>query len=269
MRLRLGPFVVSLCCSDEQHELPSPLSDFLVDEPNDIRVTLSVGHRRREEWVKDYWPGPSVTEDAGLVEMRRTEWSTVFDLEHRRVQTRLEGPWPLGVDSLLRTTAQLFGLYQGLGLVLHSSSVERDGRAFVFIGRSGAGKSTAALNSVDRGARVLSDDMTFIHVGGRQGDPLVFSLPLKPHHGPMPTPSVVPLAGVFLLNKAANDEIRSQERGSQLAALLSVTTMAVRHPRFGASAVALAESLLEAVPVRVLHFSPGSSFWDAIESQRG
>ncbi|MFW5967481.1 MAG: HPr kinase/phosphorylase [Persicimonas sp.] len=49
-------------------------------------------------------------------------------------------------------------------LALHGSAIAVDGRAFVFIGPSGVGKSTSAYEAMRRGARLLADDMTLIDV---------------------------------------------------------------------------------------------------------
>jgi hypothetical protein len=45
------------------------------------------------------------------------------------------------------------------GVVLHSAGVVRNGAAFLFLGRSGAGKTTVARLSLAAGAEVLSDDL--------------------------------------------------------------------------------------------------------------
>jgi len=55
---------------------------------------------------------------------------------------------------------------------LHASAVSIDGRAVAFCGVSGAGKSTTAAHLVQRGHRLLSDDVCAIDTG--QGDPRVF-----------------------------------------------------------------------------------------------
>ncbi len=51
---------------------------------------------------------------------------------------------------------------------LHVSSVAIDGRAVLIGGRSGAGKSDLALRLIDRGARLISDDYTFVRRVGNQ-----------------------------------------------------------------------------------------------------
>lgn len=51
---------------------------------------------------------------------------------------------------------------------VHASSVALDGRAVLIGGRSGRGKSDLALRLIDRGARLVSDDYTYVRrVEGR------------------------------------------------------------------------------------------------------
>lgn len=57
---------------------------------------------------------------------------------------------------------------------IHVSAVAIDGRAVLIGGLSGKGKSDLALRLVDRGARLISDDYTFVR---RDDDRLVASAP--------------------------------------------------------------------------------------------
>lgn len=50
-------------------------------------------------------------------------------------------------------------------LPLHACCVERDGRAYAISGRSGAGKSSLAMQMVRRGYRILADDVTVVDPG--------------------------------------------------------------------------------------------------------
>jgi hypothetical protein len=53
-------------------------------------------------------------------------------------------------------------LHQRGLLPLHANGVELDGRAVAFMGHSGAGKSTTAAWFLDRGCRVLADDVCVV-----------------------------------------------------------------------------------------------------------
>ncbi len=79
----------------------------------------------------------------------------------------------LWVDSQLSTAeTALFTLAEGLGLLLirnhhfllHASAVAFEGKALVFCGVSGAGKSTTAAGFVEKEAQLLTDDLTLIQI---------------------------------------------------------------------------------------------------------
>lgn len=54
-------------------------------------------------------------------------------------------------------------LHQRCILPIHCNAVEMEGAAFLFCGDSGAGKSTLAAYFVDRGLRLLADDVCGLH----------------------------------------------------------------------------------------------------------
>lgn len=65
-------------------------------------------------------------------------------------------------------------LHQREQIVLHASAVEVDGKAIVFCGSSGAGKSTLAAALVQRGYRLITDDVSAITLSDA-APPLVHS----------------------------------------------------------------------------------------------
>ena len=85
---------------------------------------------------------------------------------------------PLYVSAVV--TGELFSVVlrqRGL-LVLHGSGVARDGRAVGFVGDSGWGKSTLAATLVERGWRLLTDDL--LVVGGLDGAGAPTAVPTHP-----------------------------------------------------------------------------------------
>lgn len=75
-------------------------------------------------------------------------------LEHELAQ-------PNVVENFLRILAAHRGLALG-GAVLHSAGLVLGGRAYIFAGRSGAGKTTLTRKAHSRGATVLSDDINLV-----------------------------------------------------------------------------------------------------------
>lgn len=80
-------------------------------------------------------------------------------------------PYP-GVDAM---SVQLFLMGSGLAailmqrrfLVMHGNAVEMDGMCVMCVGPSGAGKSTTAAGMMQRGHRVMSDDICVINAEGQ------------------------------------------------------------------------------------------------------
>jgi len=138
------------------------------------------------------------------------------------------------------------------GGVVHSSCVAADGKAFLFVGSSGAGKTTMARLWRDAGATLLNDERNIIRISPR--GPLAGS---SPWHGEenQVTPATVPLAGVFYLKQAACNEVRKLTSVESVTRLFTNTLVPVflqDGPRLILDAWA---DVLEAVPSYELSFT--------------
>lgn len=138
--------------------LPSLLPWSGDDRPPDITIRLG------RVTVPDDLPFRRVFMQIGA---DGTGWVTVPDV----VRMQIRGGTEVTVDPLVAVDAPdiaLFLLGSGLGILchqrhilpLHGSCVELDGRAVLFCGASGQGKSTLAAALAAQGLRVLSDDVT-------------------------------------------------------------------------------------------------------------
>ena len=87
--------------------------------------------------------------------------------------------------------------------VLHSSQVDLGRRSILFTGKSGAGKTTQGALWREAGYPTLNDETNLLFVNA-DGAAMAASTPWNGDYGRV-TPSVQPLAGVFLLNQAAED----------------------------------------------------------------
>jgi hypothetical protein len=176
-------------------------------------------------------------------------------------------PRERGVENILRVTLAWLTATRG-GMLLHSASIEKDGRAFLFFGQSGAGKSTLA--SLSRRGRVISDDLTLL-LPGRDGGLEAIGSPFRgtytqgePVHGRFP------LAAAFRLRKAAEDETArveplppAQALPDAFANLPFVVDQLHRSPKLFASI----ERSLKSIPMYLLRFTRhDDSFWDVIEA---
>jgi hypothetical protein len=90
----------------------------------------------------------------------------------RRSGYERDGTWIACEDPLDVLPRYELDLYEHVldrasdGWLLHAAALEIDGRAFVFAGPSGAGKTTLTLALLERGHRLLTDEMVWIDRDG-------------------------------------------------------------------------------------------------------
>jgi len=148
------------------------------------------------------------------------------------------------------------------GAVLHCAGISSSAGARLFLGRSGAGKSTLSRLAQERGATVLSDDLNALMPGA--SGPMVEKLPFTGDYGDTRTPAPpLPLAGLYRLEKAADDDLRPLSRAEAVACLLACSPYvnADAHRRDGL----LANFLFLRPPAWLLRFSLGGAFWPILD----
>jgi hypothetical protein len=152
------------------------------------------------------------------------------------------------------------------GFVVHAAAVEHEGMGLLFVGHSGAGKSTMSEIAEGVGARILSDDRAIVTIQNDQ--PIVWG---SPWHGSQRKGGAgsAPLCGVFLLAQHSEDSI------VPLTAARALGEMFVRliHPTVDADETANVLTalgmLVARLPVHELHFRPTAhAFHLAVECGR-
>ena len=104
-------------------------------------------------------------------------------LTEQRTGPRWQSLLNIGAGELILRTAILF---TG-GLVFHSSGLDDNGKGIVFVGHSGAGKSTqVGLWSQEPGVIAMNDDRIAVRVGSRRPDVLRHALGRHGRHRPQP-----------------------------------------------------------------------------------
>lgn len=155
-------FGLNLRSEIELPELPE------VDGPADVSVVLGPAGVPEQAWHsgRQSWGEPGAAwvfqPTWGAI---RVEGGVRFTIEKR------DGLSEEGIRVWLLGPAFAILLHQREMFVLHGSAVAVDGAAAVFLGRSGAGKSTTAYACARAGLPVLSDDIVPIEFAG--GAPVV------------------------------------------------------------------------------------------------
>jgi hypothetical protein len=149
-------------------------------------------------------------------------------------------------------------------LLLHSSCMIRDGKGYVFTGKSGSGKSTVA--SLNDGAKVLNDEISIIELG--PASPTLHDSPfngffLEKKEG------FAPLAGIYLLIQAPFHRV-SAARGADTIKTLSreiIPPMGLEtplSPKVYWEMLELASRTADRVSLCNLEFLPDTGFWKTI-----
>ena len=167
---------------------------------------------------------------------------------------------PYSIDSVLRITHSLLLATEG-GFLLHASSAMRNGRAFLFAGVSGAGKTTMArLAPPD--ATLLTDEISYVRRAGSG-----YQAHGTPFAGELARPGAnlsAPLDTLFLLEKAPANSVHPVAQRLAASAFL-------RHVLFFAEDAELVSRVFESalefvsrVNIARLAFQPDARVWELI-----
>lgn len=213
-------------------------------------------------WQNDLWRLGSTADRDVLIELndtRRHEWRGVGCFRDEFHSGTLYTRDPSGSPSPLlpfhhpHDMAVILSRLAFIGGgVVHSSCIAVDGKALLFIGSSGAGKTTLARLWRDAGATILNDERNIIRTTP-QG-PLAGA---SPWHGEenQVSPVTAPLAGVFYLKQADSNAVREIPCTESVTRLFTNTVVPVflqDGPRMVLNAWA---DVLETVPSFELSFT--------------
>lgn len=163
------------------------------------------------------------------------------------------------LDSLIRILLSVM-LLPRRGFLLHAATVVRDGRAYVFTGRSGAGKSTVA--SLSPGGSVLTDEISLLrcyssgwHAHG------------TPFWGEFRAAGLnerFPVAGIYVLVQARENRVEPLSPREGLRAILpNVLFFSSNKPMTEKLLRVMAEAA-QTIPFYRLYFRRDSTFWRVI-----
>jgi hypothetical protein len=174
---------------------------------------------------------------------------------------------PFVVEPFYGPTAELLMvqyLTRGQGILLHSCGIEIDGRGILFVGHSGAGKSTMARLWKDGGnVPILSDDR--IIVRKRDG---VFWMYGTPWHGQeeFASPEGYPVEKIYFIKHARKNEIKGTNAREATSKLLSCSFPPFWDREGMNFTLDLLSDLSNAVPCRELGFLPDNGIIHSIRS---
>jgi len=168
-------------------------------------------------------------------------------------------PLEYPLDELL----MIHRLSRGEGVEVHAVGIsDETGRGHLFLGHSGAGKSTTARLWLDRpGVRILSDDRIILRV--HEGQIWMYGTPWHGDAG-IASPDSAPLSGIYLLEHGTSNE-RTLLAPGQAAAELFTRCFVTHHSGEGIRfTLEFLDRVAREVPCSIFKFVPDESAVEAI-----
>lgn len=168
-------------------------------------------------------------------------------------------PLEYPLDELL----MIHRLSRAEGVELHAVGLCDDqGRGHLFLGHSGAGKSTTARLWIDRpGVKILSDDRIILRAS--EGRICMYGTPWHGDAG-IATPDCAPLTRIYLLEKGKSNEQHPLPPG-RAAAELFARSFVTHHSEDGIrSTLGFIDRVASQVPCSIFRFVPDESAVEAI-----
>jgi hypothetical protein len=183
------------------------------------------------------------------------EWSPTTRRGHIRQSAN-----PYSIDAVLRIAHTLVLARQG-GFLMHSASAIRNGRAFLFSGVSGAGKTTISrLAPPD--ATLLTDEISYVR---KRGDGYIaYGTPFTGELAKIGENVSAPLAALYLLAKGPENRIDEVAPGEAARSVLANMLFFAEDEELVQATFHSAFEFASRVPVRRLTFVPDVRVWELI-----
>lgn len=210
-----------------------------------------------------------VTEDADGLRILRGNTVATWDRAGRRCVLRepqanyRQGEYGEACcDSALRILLS-FRLLETDGFLLHSAGLVKDGKGYLFLGESGAGKSTVSRISAPF-ASVLSDDLALARL--TDDGAVVQGTPFYGEFGTAGADLTAPLHGLFFLRQHGANERVPLTPSEALPRFMRSILFFGEDRAATQTVLDLALGFCRRVPCYELRFLPDPSFWSAVEA---
>jgi len=273
-------FIISGLSKPQERTIRTLWPEFLpkrLDVPAPASTVLSIHRapdptfRKLERWVYelDFDYKPASLRIVGLDLMARIEIEPSFRAA-LWITTEAPETFHGAFENFLRVVVGYAALDRGGALVHSAAVVDRsDDDAWLFIGHSGAGKSTVSRLGMNSGRTVLSDDLNPIlpndnedHHGG--GEISVVGSPFLGDLGKR-SPSHHTLSGIYRLEQGTEEAVRAMGPAEMLASLMACSPYVNFDPYRREALCSNLVSLATRCPAHVLTFRRDGDFWPLLE----
>lgn len=235
-------------CDDEK---------FLESISERYAVYASVVHR------PDYSIRISLVEDARLIERDFPE-GELFACESDGAHGALEIIRDrLIFDRALRVILSM-RLIERQGLLVHGTAIRDNDLGYLFIGCSGAGKTTCARISARSGRTVMTDELAIVkNINGKF---FVYGTPFWGEHQGVSTAEGMPLAGIIDLLKSDEIALVGASPDKSVAGLMRCVVNFDPALHTHDACLGLVSDLVQSVHCRQLRFRRDRDFWNVLKS---
>ena len=218
----------------------------LIDPPQGSDQDATV-NRENDDWV-----------------IRRGDFLARLDANTGRGKVR-QNANPYSLDSVLRIVHSLILAERG-GFLLHSASAICDGRAYLFSGLSGAGKTTITrLAPPD--VTMLSDEISYVRPTPQGYS--AFGTPFSGELAKSGENCSAPIAGLFFLAQGLENRFDELPSGGAVRRLMRNILFFAEDRTLVEKLFATACDFIARVPVRRLTFYPDARVWEEIRNVHG
>jgi hypothetical protein len=163
------------------------------------------------------------------------------------------------LDSLLRVLLS-WKLLEHQGFLLHAATVIRDGKAYIFTGRSGAGKSTVA--SLSPQGSVLTDEISLLR--RENGVWRAYGTPFWGEFKAAGSNSSAPVAGIFRLLQAPENRVELLRPMAILRTLLPNVLFFSAEAKANRQLLEILSWAATEIAGYNLSFRKNSTFWEVL-----
>lgn len=210
-------------------------------------------------------PGPyndgeiEVSSCNGDWKIQRGDFCAEWNFETRQGQIH-QSANPYSIDSVLRIVHTLALAREG-GFLVHSASAIRNGKAFLFSGLSGAGKTTMTRLAPDD-AVLLTDEISYVRKS--EDGYRAFGTPFAGELGISGVNTSAPVAALYFLRKASSNNIEPMQSAEALQLLMRNILFFTNDSEMVSLVFQAACGFVSKVPAFWLSFYPDQRVWDLL-----
>jgi len=197
----------------------------------------------------------------GSWRLRRGDFCAHWDPRAGRGHIR-QSANPYSIDSVLRIVHTLILAQEG-GFLLHSAGAIRNGRAFLFSGVSGAGKTTISrLAPAD--VTLLTDEVSYIRRNSGDGGYRACGTPFAGELARGGENCSAPIESLFFLTQGRENKIEPMAKSESIGSLMRNILFFAEDANLVRNVFQSACEVVDRVRVERLTFTPDSRVWGMI-----